>query len=363
MTKRIFIIAGEASGDILGAGLVRELKKLLPGAIFSGVGGEEMKATGVKSIFPLSDIAVMGLTEVLSHLPLIRRRIEETAAAAKAFKPDIIITIDAPAFTRRVAKRVKGLAPLVHYVAPSVWAYRPKRARRLAETYDALLCFFDFEKPYFERYGLATTVVGHAASAAVPARKARESGKNLVLLPGSRPAMAKRLLPVYREVLSQMKGYTAAIPIVETNEAIVRAAVKDWKTPIKIITSRSARYKAFADAAGAISISGTGVLELALMGVPTVAVYKTSFITYMLARLMLNIKSITLPNIILGREMVKEFIQHDATPEKIRLALLKLLSDKSEYARDAVELRRSLSKHRNPSFAAAKAVAELLPRC
>jgi len=363
MTKRIFIIAGEASGDILGAGLARELEKLLPGAVFSGVGGEEMKAAGVRSIFPLSDIAVMGLTEVLGRLPLIRKRLGQTVAAIKAFKPDIIITIDAPAFTRRVAKQVKGQAKLVHYVAPSVWAYRPKRAGRLAGTYDALLCFFDFEKPYFERHGLATTVVGHAASAAVPMGTARKNGKNLVLLPGSRPAMAKRLLPIYREVLSEMKGYTAVIPVVETNEAIVREAVKDWKTPVRIITSRAARYKAFADAAGAISISGTGVLELALMGVPTVAVYKTSLITYMLARLMLNIKSITLPNIILGREMVKELIQRDATPGNIRRELLALLADKSEYARGAVELRRALSKHRNPSFAAAKAVAGLLPKC
>jgi len=363
MTKRVFIIAGEASGDMLGAGLVRALKKLAPGTIFFGVGGEEMLSAGVKSLFPLSDIAVMGLTEVLGHLPLIKRRMSETITAAKAFAPDVIITIDAPGFTGRTAKALKGVAPLVHYVAPSVWAYRPGRAQKLAEVYDLLLCFFEFEKPYFTRHGLRTIVVGHPASENIKMRKPRtQHGKNLVFLPGSRPGMAKRLLPIYKKVAEKLDAQIT-IPVVETNNALVRKATCSWPNKVKIISSREARYKAFTQADAAVSISGTGVLELALMGVPTVAIYKSSFITGVIARLMLTIRSVTLPNIILKRVMVKEFLQGAATAENIFAEVQRLTSDKTvraKYARDAADLRRALARHKNPTLAAARAVAEML---
>ena len=358
--KRVFIIAGEASGDLLGAGLMKELKNLLPRAEFAGVGGEEMARAGLKSLFNIRDIAVMGIFEVLSHLRLIRRRLAETILAAKAFRPDVIITIDSPGFTGRVARALKGVAPLVHYVAPSVWAYREGRAKKLAKTHDMLLCFFEFERPYFEKYGLKTIAVGHPLGAEIKPVRAAHKGKRVVMLAGSRRSFAERLLPIYKKVAERFEGAKFVLPAASTNADQIRAGAKGWA---EVAEGKAARYRAYARADAAVAISGTGALELALSGVPTVVVYKAAPLTFFIGRLLLKIKNVSLPNIILGREMARELLQGAATADAIARELSTLLGDKRarvRFSKDSAELRGLLARRENPSGAAAKAVAKLL---
>ncbi|MDR1009413.1 MAG: lipid-A-disaccharide synthase [Rickettsiales bacterium] len=345
--KKIFIIAGEASGDILGAGIMANMD----GVRFVGVGGEEMsRFRGFKSLFNIRDIAVMGLFEVLARFFTIWRRVRQTVAAVVAEKPDMLLSVDSPGFCTAVVKRVKRVMPglvCVHYVAPQVWAWKPKRARKFARIFNYLLCFFPFERKYFTRHGLRTFAVGHPiAELAVK----RAAGSSIVMLPGSRAAMARRLLPVFEraaEIIQAARpGVRIVMPVVATSEKFVRSETARWCVKPKIVAGREARIKAFAECAGAISISGTAVLELAALGVPCVATYKTSPLTYFIAKRLVKIRDVTLPNIILGRRMVAELIQGDAMGDKLAGALLDLIRSPkkmAEYRRDVLALRQAIA--------------------
>jgi lipid-A-disaccharide synthase len=379
--KNIFIIAGEASGDILGAGLMKALRRRMPDVEFHGAGGEEMeRIEGFKSIFDIKDIAAMGVVEVLRRLPTIMARIKQTAAEILRSRPDLIVTIDAPGFNMQVVKRVRKSWPeakAMHYVAPSVWAWKPKRAEKVAALYDYLLCFFPFEAKYFERHGLKTHVVGHVANDeasgnALRFRKTHGLGAKdtiITMLPGSRAAMAERLLPILEkaaEILeAQIPGLKIAMPTVSTSRAFIEERVNGWKARPILVARRQERYDAFAASSAALSISGTAVLELALMKVPTVALYKVSPVSYFIARRFVKAKYVTLPNIIAGKEIVPEFIQDEATPEALAAAFLKFLKNKAaraKYSRDAEDLREELGANsgRASSDMAAQAVLEAL---
>ena len=345
----VFLVAGEPSGDQLGAKLMAALKDQAGGRVrFAGVGGARMAAEGLDSLVPIDELAVMGVVEVLPHIFRILRRIRDTAAAAKSARPDVVVTIDSPSFTLEVSKRLIGLGvPLIHYVAPSVWAWKPWRARHIARDLDHLLVLLPFEPPYFERHGLATTFVGHPAveDAARPRDGAafrRDHGipadaPLLAVLPGSRKGEVRRLLPAFEGALGLLKsrfadlhGVVATVPTVAED---VVAATTSWPVPVTVVHDTEAKLAAFAASDAALAASGTVAVELAAAGVPAVIAYRVSAISAFLAPRLVKVPHVSLPNILLGREVQPELLQTRCTPEALAEAVGHLLSDLA--ARDA----------------------------
>ena len=320
---KIFIIAGEVSGDVLGAKIMREM----PHVDFIGIGGENMKRVGLKSLFPISDLAVMGAVEVVAHARTLTRRIRQTINAIIDAKPDVVLTIDSPGFARSVVGRLRksrvgqgliaGGMRFHHVVAPQVWAWRPGRARKYARTFDKLYAFFDFELPYFTNYGLSTIAVGHPISDGLIGKKyTGNNSKTIVLIPGSRMSEAKRLLPLMRDVAHQIYDenttYKFIVPVVETTRQYITNAIKNWNVPVKLVGSE-ARYDVYSDAFVAIAASGTISAELAMMHVPAIIVYKMNPITIWLVRQFIRVRWVSLVNILLNRGVYPELLGPDAT--------------------------------------------------
>lgn len=379
MTKKIFIIAGEVSGDILGADLMQSIIKEDKSVVFFGVGGEEMqKIKGFHSLFDIKDIAVMGIFEVLKNLKLIKARIREVVNKIIEVNPDLVITIDSPGFNMRVIKKVRKTLPNIkalHYVAPQVWAWKEKRAERVANLYDYLLCFFDFEIPYFTKYGLRTFAVGHTAIKNVVGNKARfikkyklKATDNIItMLPGSRVQIAKRLLPVYKEVVEKLslklKNLRVVIPATSTSYDFLMAEVKDWKIKPLIIKTKSDRYDAFIVSEAVLSISGTAVLEVAITGTPVIVAYKLSNMSYMIAKHLVKIKNVSLPNIIMGREIVPEFIQNECNAENLSKEIIKAVNNKKyreKVMKDLENMRKKIIQKKAPSDIGAEVVLDIL---
>lgn len=382
----IFLIAGEPSGDALGADLMAALKSRCAGRVrFSGIGGAGMAAEGLSSLFPMSELSVMGLLEVLPRIPLLLRRIAQTADAILRSKPDAVVTIDAPGFCFRVAARLKKAAkrggpniPVIHYVAPQVWAWRKGRARILPRYVDHLLTLLPFEPPYFEIHGLACTFVGHpAASAAAPGDGAGFRARHgigpgatvLCLLPGSRAHEVARLLPVYREtVLRLMREFpglrlvaAAAAPVA----AQITAAVSRWPLPV-VVAQGHERFDAMAAGDVALAASGTVTLELARAGTPMVVAYRMNPVTGRLARLLVRVKYATLVNLVLGREAIPELLLEDCKPPALAAALATLIRDgnarSAQRAAMAEALRRLAGPGPSPALRAADAVLKVIGR-
>ena len=350
---RIALIAGEPSGDVLGAGLMRALREQTSGnVVFQGVGGAQMIAEGLQSLFPIADLSVMGLVEILPRARLLLRRIDQTARFIQDNPPDVVVTIDSPGFTRRVAQRLfdqrvsEHRFPLVHYVAPTVWAWRPKRAERLTRLYDHLMVLLPFEPPYFEAVGLKTTFVGHPAvetlararqAEAAAERNFRErhgiapDARLLALLPGSRKGEVNRLLPVFTDVLRQLKAHDLnlhlLVPTVETVAPVVKAAAPNLPMPATVIEAPAERYAAMIAAEAALAASGTATLELGLAETPTVLAYKVNPITAAIVRRLIRTPYAGLVNILQQREVMPEFLQERCRPELITPALLRLLTE------------------------------------
>ncbi len=377
----IFLVAGEPSGDQLGARLMAALKAETGGAVrFAGVGGPRMRAEGLQSLFPIDDLAVMGLVEVLPHLRRILRRISETVAAARRLRPDALVTIDAPGFSLRVAKRLEGAGfPLIHYVAPSVWAWKPWRARKIAGFLDHLLALLPFEPPYFEAHGLATTVVGHPAieAAAEPAdgpafRRRHGIAGNaplLAVLPGSRAGEVSRLAPVFAATLARLApdfpGLCAVVPTVPNVAARVRAATAAWPVETYVLEQPSEKYAAFAAADAALAASGTVTVELAVARCPTVVAYKVSPVTAAIVRRMLKVRYASIANLVLDRPVQPELLQENCTPEKLGAALHPLLAEGKARQRqladlDAVVAALSGTGKGPPSRQAARCVLQVV---
>lgn len=348
---RVALLAGEPSGDVLGASLMRALRaETGDGVEFIGTGGALMEAEGLHSLFPISDMAIMGVVELLPKARFLLGRIDQAAKFVLQESPDVVVTIDSPGYTRRVMQRVPGRSfPIVHYVAPTVWAWRPGRARRLAGLCNHLLALLPFEPPYFEVVGLRTTFVGHPATEMLAsARKAEAvaeaSGQGfrqrhgvpagarlLTLMPGSRKGEVSKLLPVFAEVLQQVKAagisLHLAIPTVETVSDIVKAAVPSLPFPVTVLETASERYAAMLASEVALAASGTATLELGLAGTPTVLAYKINPISAAIMRRFIKIPYVGLVNILQQRIVMPEFLQQDCTAEKIAPALLQLLTD------------------------------------
>jgi lipid-A-disaccharide synthase len=376
--RSIWLVAGEDSGDQLGAKLMRALRPDAPDATFGGVGGEAMAEEGLTSLFPLDDVAVMGYLPVLARARTLLRRIRETVEAVVRARPDVLVIIDSPGFTHAVARRVRKAAPgipIIDYVSPSVWAWRPWRAKGMRPFIDHVLALLPFEPDAHRRLGgPPCTYVGHPLierlaelrPAAPELRRRNASPYNLVVLPGSRRSEIERLMPVFGQALERV-GRTlpveVVLPAVTRHRALIEHLALDWSVPVRIITGEAPKYAAFRNARAALAASGTVTLELALAGVPMAVAYKVSRAEEFIARRLIQVPSIVLPNLILGQNAMPELVQADCTPERLSGILLPLLAGGAERdaqlaALGAIDGLMRLTGDDTPSRAAARVVLQ-----
>ncbi|MDP2619838.1 MAG: lipid-A-disaccharide synthase [Hyphomicrobiales bacterium] len=376
--RHFFVVAGEPSGDVLGAHLMAALRRVLGGSVrFSGVGGEHMRAEGLASLFPLSEIALMGPIAIARRLPAILRRIRETSDAVSATDADALIIIDSPEFTHRVARRVRRARPelaIIDYVSPSVWAWRPWRARRMRAYVDHILALLPFEPDAHRRLGgPPCSYVGHPLAERIDALRGGATkpvgGPLLVVLPGSRITEVERLMAPFGDTVARVREVhpelAVVIPAVDSVRAAIETGLKSWPVGPEIVSGEAAKLAAFHRARAALAASGTVSLELALARVPMVIAYRVERLAVVL-RPLLTVPSVVLPNLILGRNAVPEFIQERCTPENLAAALLPLLKDSEERraqlaAFDEVAARVAIGEE-TPSARAAREVLEVLRR-
>jgi lipid-A-disaccharide synthase len=353
---RIFVVAGEESGDQLGAELMEALSRRRPSLHFQGVGGERMARRGLRSLFPLRDITAIGIAEVVTALPRLLARIRQTADAVVAARPDILVIIDSPDFTHRVARRVRRQAPdipIVDYVCPSVWAWRPWRAKAMTRYVDRVMAILPFEPEALRRLGgPPCDYVGHPLIERLdrlrpgPGERTpmAEAGRPVLLvLPGSRRGEVRRLLPSFGEtiaaVLARRGPVDLVLPAVPHLVNEIEAATRDWPARPSVVVGEDAKFTAFRRAHAALAASGTVTLELALAGVPQVVAYRLDRLARAL-KWMIKVPSIVLANLVLGDRTVPEFIDDEATPERLAAALGPLLRDSPERARQAAAFSR-----------------------
>ena len=384
--SRIVIIAGEQSGDALGGPLMAALQRLHAGDIsFAGVGGALMEAQGLKSLFPLSDVAVMGPAAILKRLPTLIRRVYSAVDASIKFDPDVVVIIDSPEFTHPIAKRIaKRLpdVPIIDYVSPSVWAWRPGRAKRMTAYIDHVLALLPFEPDAHARLGgPACTYVGHSLAERIDDIRSINTSdlaarlgidpalQVLTVLPGSRPSEVSRLLPIFGESLTmlvaQLGPLNVIIPAVASVREMIEEGIKDWPVKPHIVEGEGDKYASFALSDAALAASGTVTLELAITGTPMVVGYRIDALGGSL-RWLVTVPSFVLPNLIVGRNAIPEFMQDECTPENLSQALFELLSDNAvrEAQIEALdEARQRLSlDHGSPSELAAEIVLEHLAK-
>ncbi len=374
----VYVIAGEPSGDVIGGRLIEALGEGGPIRV-SGVGGPEMEAAGLKSLFPYNELAIMGLTEVLPSVPRILRRIRTVAHDIERCKPDVIVTIDSPGFVFGVIRRLKSRdCPRVHYVAPTIWAWRAGRVKKFRKHFDHLLALFPFEPPLFERAGLDCTFVGHPAAEGAPlagdgpgfrARHGINTDTLLMcLLPGSRRGEVSRLAPVADEVVERLLRDHPELRIVVPAVSNVQSAVEDlaagWGERVLVVDGATERYDAFAASDLALAASGTVTLELAYAGVPTVVIYKVGKFTGAIARRMIQVEFVSIVNIVAGREVFPEFLQMYCLPDDVVDALGAWIDDRAAAetaGHEAAEIARQVSgEGGKPSRRAAEAVRSIV---
>ncbi len=369
----IYIIAGEPSGDRIGAELMASLTTLYEGNVrFSGIGGDHMTKAGLRSLFPMQDIALMGFAEVVPHLSRLKKRLKQTIEDIRDKQPDILITIDSPGFTFRVAKAVHTM-PMkkVHYVAPTVWAYKPERAKKTAALFDHLLVLLPFETPYFEKEGLPTTFIGHPTVWRNRTRAhAQQSDENLrlAMLPGSRIGELKRHLPIYRETAERLLQEHLTLEIIMLSlphlKETLTQLTADWPFHVRIITDESQKLDVLASCNAALAKSGTVTLECALARVPTITTYKANPISAFLVRRILKTPFVNLINIVAGKEIVPEYLQEQCRADILVPALSHLLKDITAAEAQREELSAPLnalgvSQEEAPSDIAAKVIQQL----
>ena len=340
---RIFIVAGEESGDQLGGALMEALALESPaGVAFTGIGGRRMAAAGLSSLYPMEDLTAIGIGAVLGKLPLILRRLRETVAAILANPPDVLVLVDAPDFTHRVAARVRARnrqIPIVKYVSPTVWIWREGRAKAMAPYVDTLLALLPFEPEVHRRLGGPRTVyVGHpllerlAELRPSPAEALRRAAQpyRVLILPGSRRREIARLGADFGAALGLVSArmpLDLVLPTLPQLEALVRETVAGWPVQPTIVTGEAEKYAAFRTARAALAASGTVTLELALAGVPHVAAYRLGWLEAQVARRVLKGTTVILPNLVLGENAVPEFHQEFLTPQVLAQALTQCLVD------------------------------------
>ncbi len=357
---KVFIIAGEPSGDKLGGNLMQGLIELTKGQVrFAGVGGEMMQVAGLKSLFPMFDLTIMGLFEVIPSIPKIKRRISQTIKAALETRPDVLITIDSPDFCLRVGKGLRQIYPnqfCVHYVAPSVWAWRPERAAKMAKTVNHVLALLPFEPPYMERAGMTCDFVGHPATAEDKPTKAqiktvlnglglKATDEVISVLPGSRRSEIKRLMPIYldaiKKVLKERPKAQFVLPAARSILTEVQTHLKDCNLPIQVLDptqfdpleAEHRKRAVYAASRAALATSGTIALDLAKQRCPMVVAYKASWLTERAVKRLAQIDRANLINIVTDNYVVPELLFEKCTAHAAAKSLLGILNDKK--TRDA----------------------------
>jgi lipid-A-disaccharide synthase len=381
-TPFVFLVTGEPSGDALGGRLIAALRKRTGGNLrIAGIGGERMREEGLESLVPLGDLAVAGVAEVLPRAPLILRRVRETVTAIRTLRPDAVVTIDSSGFSWRVAhglRRRGATLPLIHYVAPMVWAWRAGRARRMARWYDHLMTLLPFEPPYFQRVGLSCRYVGHPVlesgadrGDAVRFRSTHGLAEDEVLitvLPGSRQAEVTRLLPIFGTALGRLQRLTGplrvAVPTVATVAATVAKGVRSWPGVPIIVRRPEAKYDAFAASRVALAASGSVTLELALAKLPMVTAYRLNPLTEKFLQRALKVRQVNLVNLLLGKPLIPELLGPNCIPERLATALAELITDervRAEHRQGYDEAMRRLEAGGvSPSLRAADQILEIV---
>jgi lipid-A-disaccharide synthase len=356
----VHLVAAEESGDALGAALARALVIRHHGALtLAGVGGRAMAAAGIASPFAINDLSIIGLTAIPRRLPTILRRIRETADAVVAARPDALVIIDSPDFTHRVARRVRRLAPsipILDYISPSVWAWRPRRARAMRNYVDHVLAILPFEPAIYVRLGGPPCLyVGHPLIERIAelrpnadeTQRRRTDPPVVLVLPGSRLSEIQRLLGIFGAAIERAAARIGpmelVLPTVHHLVSPVREGIAGWAVRPRVVVEPSEKCAAFRMARAALAASGTVTLELALAGVPSVAAYRVSVIEEIVARLIrlqAKLPSVILANLVIGENVIPEFLQRDCTPERLADALVPLLADTAERRRQIEAFRR-----------------------
>jgi lipid-A-disaccharide synthase len=383
VARKIFLIATEESGDRLGANLMKVLRQRLGGAVrFEGVGGQAMAREGLTSLFPIEQLSIIGLAAVAKQFPKILRLIRETAAAVTQASPDILVIIDSPDFTHRVARRVRARdpsIPIIDYVSPSVWAWRPGRARAMCAYVDHVLALLPFEPEAYSRLrGPPCSYVGHPLTEQIGMlrpgidEQKRRDGQPpvLLVLPGSRRSEVKHHMAVFGETLGRLQAAGVAfeliLPTMPHLQDAVGQGVESWPVQPRIVIGEAEKRAAFRIAHAALAKSGTVTLELALAGVPMVTAYKTGAIEAWILLRAIKLQSVILANLVVGENVVPEFLQQDCTPEKLSAALREVLTD-SPLRRRQLEAFAKIDKimstgNQPPSVRAADIVLATLRR-
>jgi lipid-A-disaccharide synthase len=357
VARKIFLIATEESGDRLGANLMKVLRQRLGGAVqFEGVGGQSMAREGLLSLFPIERLSIMGLAAVVKQLPTIVRLIQQTAAAVTQASPDLLVIIDSPDFTHRVARRVRARdpsIPIIDYVSPSVWAWRPGRARAMRAYIDHVLALLPFEPEEYGRLnGPPCSYVGHPLIEQIGSlrpnadeQKRREQQPPVLLvLPGSRRSEIRHHIAIFGEALGQLAAEGVAFELVLPTMPHLREAVaegvRSWKVAPRIVIGEQEKRAAFRIAHAALAKSGTVTLELAIAGVPMVTAYKVGAVEAWIMRRAIKVNSVILANLVVGENVVPEFLQQDCTPGKLSRALREVLEDSVPRRRQAEAFAR-----------------------
>jgi len=381
-TKRIMVVAAEASGDALGAGLIAELRRQAPntGLTFFGVGGARMAEQGVVSPFDISELSILGLLEAVKAYGRVMTRVRETVAYAQAERPDVVILVDSWGFTLRVANAIRKVMPqvrLIKYVGPQVWAARPGRAKTLARSVDLLLALHPMDPPFFEAAGLKTIVVGNPAlnidlndaePVAIRKRIDLRNDPLLLVLLGSRPSEIKRLSPFFAETIARLSNahpdLRLVTPVADTVRDLVERRVAEWPVKPLLVYGEADKHSAMKAAALALACSGTVSTELALAGCPMVIAYKVEPLTYWIYRRISTLKHVTMFNIMAEKRIAPEFIQNDATVDNLVQAVDERLADKSLRNKQIAEQFAALDTmgrgQKPPAEKAAAAVLEFL---
>jgi lipid-A-disaccharide synthase len=374
--KKVCILVGEPSGDMLGAHLVTALRKAYPKIEFMGTAGDRMEALGLKSLFPLKNLSIMGW--LVS--PMTVWKLWQHYLAVKAeilhHKPDVLVTIDFPGFNMKVVEKLRKIMPhlpMVHYVAPTVWAWRPGRSKKLASRVDHLLALFPFEPKYFTPHGLPTTFVGHPLieehldkgnkKAFYEKHNLAKDMVCLCVLPGSRPSEIEKHLPIFREtvrlLLRQHPNAVVVLPTLPSIQDLIQT--DDWPCRVILITDPAQKKDAYAASQMAIAASGTVALELALANVPMLISYRTSAFNAWLVRRFVKIRFACMVNILLDKEVIPELLQEKCTAEDIATAALAVLQNPDTQLKEFAKVKKLLSPPKDmPSDLAAKVIGEMV---
>lgn len=374
------VVAGEASGDLLGGKLINAMKKLEPDAKFYGVGGERMTAAGLDSLFSMHDLSHMGFVEILPHLVMLMNRLGFMASEISKLVPDAVITIDSPGFNFRLAEKLQAIRPrtkLIHYVAPTVWAYKPERAAKIAKLYDHLLVILPFEPEYFTREGLDTTFIGHPSieDAKGDAETFRryyniaDSEKIICVMPGSRKKEIERHMSVFGHAMNELSEKSgerirAVMPINPAFGKLIGELSGFWRVKPIPVTEYERKPDVFAASSAALVKSGTAALELAIAGVPMVVAHRVSPVSAFILRRMIKVDYVNIVNLLEKREIIPEFLQEKCVPRLIAPKLMELVENKEAASGQVRQAQEAIKKlyppvAKLPSEMAAEKVLEV----